>query len=333
MGLTIRLAQSLGLHKECPKTTPHAVKVEKSKVWSTVVWQDSLLSITYDRASSTASLDRPTHYPFDTAAAYGSWSYEECMYRLTRVGLDIVRERAIPQDPKAVMQRITEQKQELAEIISGATDHLKDSRCCRSSRDQLQHWALYLHMSYTMSELCRPAISPNAPHSELATSLKTTCIESLVNTVEAFLGLQNINSYASRSWAATHRALSSALLLGILREPTRNEKARMLFNKFVKYLYEVTSDIDPTEIAPPMKRSLQALTKLSNAMPVTPKPANTMDTTITGSTEPINFGDWNLLDSPSWMNMSHLLDAGSGDSPYALIDQIIWGQKQSPIMQ
>jgi hypothetical protein len=253
------------------------------------------------------------------------------MYRLTKVGLDIVRERATPQDPKATMQRITEQKQELAEIISGATDHLKDSRCCRSSRDQLQHWAMYLHMSYTMSELCRPAISPNAPHSELATSHKTTCIESLVNTVEAFLGLQNINSYASRSWAATHRALSSALLLGILREPKRNEKARMFLDKFVKCLYEVTSDIDPTEIAPPMKRSLEALTKLNNAMPVTPKPINT--TAIAASTEPINFGDWNLLDSPSWMNTSPLLTVGSGDSPYTLIDQIIWGQKQSPVTQ
>jgi len=335
MGLTIRLAQSLGLHKDCPKSTPHAVKVEKSKVWSAVIWQDSLLSITYDRASSTASLDRPTHYPSDTAATYGNWPYEECMYRLTSVGLDIVRERATPQDPKATMQRITEQKDELAKIISGAADHLKDSRCGRSSRDQLQHWALYLHMSYIMSELCRPAISPSAPHSELAASHKATCIESLVNTVEAFLGLQNINAYASRSWVATHRALSSALLLGILREPQRNEKARMLLDKFVKCLYEATSEIDPTEIAPPMKRSLQALTKLNSATSATSKPANatTLDTTIAGSTEGINFNDWSLLDSPGWVNMSPLLTVGSGDSPYALMDQIIWGQKQSPTMQ
>lgn len=155
MGLTIRLAQCLGLHKECPKSTPQAVQIERSKIWSTVIWQDSLLSITYDRASSTAALDKPTHHPTDPSETYGNWSYEECMFRLTKVGLDIVRERATPQDPKAQMHRINEQKQELQEIVSGAADHLKDSRCCRTNRDQLQHWALYLHMSYIMSELCR----------------------------------------------------------------------------------------------------------------------------------------------------------------------------------
>lgn len=337
MGLTIRLAQCLGLHKECPKSTPQAVKVERTKVWSRVIWQDSLLSITYDRASSSATLDNPTHHTSNPSTTYGNWSYEECMYRMTRVGLDIVRERATPRDPKSQMHRITEQKQELQEVVSGAADHLKDSRCCRNTKDQLQHWALYLHMSYIMSELCRPAISPSAPHSELAKSHKATCIESLINTLEAFVGLQNIHTYATRSWAALHRAISSALLLGILREPQRNEKARTLLDRFVKYLVEVTSDIDPTDLSPPMKRSLQALSKLNSmnsGVPATPAPttATTLDSAVTGTSEPINFNDWNLLDSPGWMNMSPLLTVGSGDSPYALMDQIIWGQKQSPTM-
>jgi len=310
------------------------MKIERSKVWSMVTWQDSLLSITYDRASSTAILDKPAyHSPNDITATYGNWSYEECMYRLTRVGTDIVRERANPQDPKAQMHRITEQKQELEDILSGAADFLRDSRQCRTAKEQLQHWALYMHMSYIHSELCRPAISPTAPRSELAKSHKETCIENLMNTLEAYLGLTNLYSYASRSWAALHRALSSSLLLSILREPQRNEKARLLVERFLKYLYQVTADMDQSGLGSPIKRSMLALAKLNNAvLPATPAPASatTIDTPVATTADQFNFNDWNLMDSPNWPNMSPLPSLGSDDSPYAMMDQIIWGQKPSP---
>lgn len=256
------------------------------------------------------------------------------MYQLTKVGSDIVRERANPLDPKAHMKRISEQRQQIQDIIAGATAHLKDSRRCRNLHDKLQHWAYYMHMSYIQSELCRPAISPTAPRSDLAKNHKEACIEGLVNTVEAYVALQNLHSYASRSWPALHRCISSSLLLGILREHLRNEKARSLIEEFLKYLYRVTADVDPTDLAPPIKRSLHALAKLySEAIPATPAPTSTTtsSTTLdTTATDQFSFNDWNLLDSPSWLNMSPLLSVGSGDSPYAMMDQIIWGQKQSP---
>jgi len=315
------------------------MKIQRSKVWSMVTWQDSLLSITYDRASSTAVLDRPAHHsPDDISATFGHWSYEECMYRMTRVGTDIVRERANPQDPKAQMHRITEQKQQLDDILSGAADFLRDSRECRTAKEQLQHWALYMHMSYIYSELCRPAISPTAPHTDLAKTHKVTCVENLMNTVEAYMALTNLYSYASRSWAALHRSLSSALLLSILREPQRNEKARLLVERFMKYLQQVTADMDQSGLAPPIKRSLHALAKLNNAiLPATPAPipadasATTIDPPVVVTTaDQFNFNDWNLMDSPVWPNMSPLPSLGSDDSPYAMMDQIMWGQKQSP---
>ena len=296
LGLGIRLAQSLGLHKECPPGTSLAVKNERSKTWWAVVWQDSLLSITYDRASSSSSLDGPTHFPPDFTSGHGNWTFEECMYRLCSVSLDIVRERHTHHDTYATLYRMVEHEKELSDIMAGAADYIRNSTYCHTEREKLQHWAFYLHKSYIVSELCRPAIGPAAPKTELSLKMRRTCIDNLAHTVQAWLGLNNLTPFACRSWAAMHRSLSSALLLGILGEPAHNANVRFLLAELLRCLEEITSGIDPTEVSAPIDRSIYWLRKLSNSVAATPA----------GSSD-------------------GMFDLGSEDSPYALMDRMIWG--------
>jgi hypothetical protein len=117
LGLNIRLSQALGLHKDCPPGTPYAIKNERSKVWWAVLWQDSLLSITYDRASSSSSLDGPSHFPPDADSPHGPWSFEACMYRLCLVGLDIVKDRHNQLDPYATLYRMEHHEQSLNDLV------------------------------------------------------------------------------------------------------------------------------------------------------------------------------------------------------------------------
>ncbi|KAF2742691.1 hypothetical protein M011DRAFT_497379 [Sporormia fimetaria CBS 119925] len=335
MGLTVRLSQTLGLHRVCPPSTPLQIKITRSKVWWALLWQDSLLSISYDRASSTTTIDHTI--PFSPHTASGTRTYVESMYRLCKVGLDIVRERQRPQNSQDALMRIREHRNELQEIMVDAADYLKDSRRCRSMRDQLEHWALYLHISYITSELCRPAISPSAAGFDLSKDLRKTCIDSLTNTVEAFLGLQNMTTYATRSWSSVHRSLSSALLLGILGEHYRNERARSLLNNLVQVLGDVTASVDPAELSAPITRSVAALQRLL-AIP-NPRPGATNAASDAGSgsqaSPPLvtftadelnaafNFDDPALIKSP-------LVGLELDSSPYALMESIVWGSRKSP---
>ena len=191
LGLTIRLAQGLGVHRACPPDVPPEIVLPRSKVWWAIIWQDSLLSITYDRASATGTLDVSTMPPPQEIAPINP--YHAVMYHVSKVGLEIVRDRARPMSSREQIARITQHRDALAHILKDAAEYLRDSRKCSSSRETLEHWGLYLHSSYHMSELCRPAISPNADE-ELVNAFKQTCIDNLVNTVEAFLGLNNIVS-------------------------------------------------------------------------------------------------------------------------------------------
>ncbi|EME81452.1 uncharacterized protein MYCFIDRAFT_139761 [Pseudocercospora fijiensis CIRAD86] len=291
LGLTIRLAQGLGLHQACPPAVPTDVVFPRSKVWWAIVWQDSLLSITYDR---NASLD--------------------------------VGSQPMPQHFGIHVARINQHREEIANIMRDAAEHLRDSRKCTSSRETLEHWALYLHTSYAMSELCRPAISPRTS-SELVKGFKSVCVENLVNTIEAFLGLNNITFFARQSWAAVHRALSSALLLGILGEHRVNERARKLIGRFITLMSDITSTVDPTEASAPVQRGITALRKLN--IEEARSSFNELTPTDGGATvAPVdNDGtlkiDHSQIFTPA--NSDTTVTAEEENSPYSILNTILWG--------
>lgn len=243
-GLTSRLAQSQGLHREAPPGVPAEVKQQRSHVWWQIIWQDSLLSITFDRASSTAKLESQLP-PIQPGKKL---NYIDCMRTLCKTGLEIIHERNTYRDSKSEIAHLVETRKKLGAPLNNAGDHLRDNTLCRSIKQQLEYWNLYLHKSYIASELCRPILRKRR-HSDsnindTSTSLRKICIESLADTVEAFIGLQNITKFASQSWAAVHRSLSSALLLGILREPSRNARVHMLLTKLVSVMSSINSGMD-----------------------------------------------------------------------------------------
>lgn len=323
LGLTIRLAQGLGLHRDCPPHVPTHITYPRSRVWWAVIWQDSLLSITYDRGSSAVGLNTmptPQHFAADAVGPYHS-----IMYRVFKVGLDIVRDRASAKGPREHHARIIEHRDEIANIMRDSADYLRDSRKCTSSRETLEHWGLYMHTSYSMSELCRPAISPNTSDHELTKAFRQVCIDNLVNTVEAYLGLNNITAYARQSWAATHRALSSALLLGILGEHTRNERARRLIARFVAVMGDVVNNVDGQDIAAPVQRGITALRKLK---------INDSYASQASDVKPTMPNDGLAIDEDGALRLDHssIITPSNTDSsldddhsPYATLNTILWG--------
>jgi hypothetical protein len=369
LGLTIRLAQTLGLHRICPPATPFEIKSTRLRIWWALIWQDSLLSITYDRAPTMiGTINKPT--PLAPESTKGNRSFSDCMYQLCKVAHCIVSDRASTvSDPADAFERIIIHRRALEDIMADAADFLRDSRRCRSQREQLEHWVLYLHMSYTTSELCRPAVTsyrdapstspppptPSSPNPQATqptnlASLRSTLITSLANTVEAFLGLQNITPFAVRSWAAVHRSLSSALLLGILAEPARNPRARALLEKLVSVMLDVVAAVkDPAELNGPVARSVAALKKIlavqGSATNSNSTPSATGSTPVADPTNPNASGlaapqrpDYKatttaMTDPIAALQAAAIASAeGALDvdpelqaSPYALMDSILWG--------
>jgi hypothetical protein len=80
--------------------------------------------------------------------------------------------------------------------------------------------------------------------------------------VEAFIKLCSFTSFAVSSWAAVHRSLSSALLLGILGEPKQNEHVRIALHRLITILSDM-KHTDASELPAPISRAVLALQQLN----------------------------------------------------------------------
>ncbi|KAK1760174.1 C6 transcription factor [Echria macrotheca] len=286
LGLTIRLAQGLGLHHEpSSRDLPSEERVLRHEVWSRIIWQDSLLSISYDRATPTANL---TRWDMSTPAnADGGFSYTECMLRLCTIALDVVSTRSQPMSIQREIQRIEERRAELSSTTEHAQLHLRQSSACALMKDHLEHWNWRLHCSYVVSEMCRPMLAKRQRHSEpKIAELRRVCIDALADTVDAFLKLQNLTFFARTSWAAVHRSLGSALLLGILGEPSKSESVRQMLEQLVSVMTSLEY-ADASEMPAPLTRAVEALQQLNASQD--------------GS------------------------EGSQGDSPHAQMQRILWG--------
>jgi hypothetical protein len=292
-----------------------------------IIWQDSLLSITYDRASSAATMEVTQQSNWDMAS--GKMPYIECMRSLCKIGLDIVRHRPGGRGSHHELTRIVDFRGKLNDLKAHAADHLQEASRGRSMRDQLEHWNWYLHRSYVTSELCRPLINQGKHPSELSISLRRTCLESLADTVEAFIGLQNITAFASQSWAAVHRSLSSALLLAILGEPSRNERVHKLLNRLITVMSAINSAVDPSELSAPITRSVAAIFKLMPAEPPLVPLAQVQGSNL--GRIPLAFDNTEIdyySVGRSLTNSSSPFFFGSEEaSPYSIMDHILWGDQ------
>jgi hypothetical protein len=250
-------------------------------------------------------------------------SYIDCMRRLCKIGLDIVQERSTPRPASQRLQRLVELRDQIQQDWNHAKHHLLDITKCRSMTEMLEYWNLYLHRSFILSELCRPSIQSRRrfrDSSDILNKFRELCIENLANTVDAFLGLHNITKFAMQSWAAVHRALSSALLLGILGEPSRNTRVQSLLSRLSALMSHVVITIDPSEMSAPLARSVEALSKLA-----APHRASVSGRSMSGD----SLGFVPLMGPMQSSPDTSVSDEDS--SPFSILNSIFWGPGHSPM--
>jgi hypothetical protein len=283
-----------------------------------IIWQDSLLSISFDRVSSILSIDR--HSP---ASNMPSGSYIECMYNLCQIGLEIVQERSRDMRSDGVIY-ITETQKRLEAINYGASGHLRDVKMIKSMKDHLEHWNFQMHRSYVTSELCRSVLTSSRKGPGAITSLRAVVLSNLLQTVNAFLSLQRINSFAKQSWAAVHRSLSSALLLCILGETKRVETTHQMISELVEVLSEMYSKLESAEVPTPISRSIAVLQKFT----IVPDSEEGQPLDL-GWDDAVNIADLSFSASRSLSSAStHGLSTESRASPYSKVNDILWGSNR-----
>ncbi|KAH8432500.1 Zn(II)2Cys6 transcription factor [Aspergillus melleus] len=230
LGTTVRLAQTLGLHTE--KSTarlPGYIQVKARKLWFTIVWQDSLLCLCYDRPPVVSIAGwTPDNSIFNRL----DLSFTEIMHYVCRIALGITTSEV--RDAQEVT-RALEMLNSLDAVFQRAQPHLRNRGDCRTLHHNLEHLALKMHLSLAGSVLSRPALKSSQVREEAWYDiLRTRAKTSLIDASKAFLEFQALSIVPLRSWSMVHTVLSSTLLLCIWEETRNDAECRDLQQRVIE---------------------------------------------------------------------------------------------------
>lgn len=191
---------------------------------STVVWQDSLLCLCYDRPPIVSVTGWSLANSFFERQ---DLSFSEVMHLLCRISLDIMRPETLN---VAEFDRALEALQRLDDVYQRGLLYLRSREKCTSLQQHLEHLALRMHTSFCVSVFCRPAMKQSAPQPFLPHGgiLRARAKGSLIDASRAFLDFQALSTVPLRSWSMVHTVLSSTLLLCIWEETRNDSECRNL---------------------------------------------------------------------------------------------------------
>ncbi|XHG08028.1 hypothetical protein AWENTII_011156 [Aspergillus wentii] len=217
LGTTVRLAQTLGLHTEKSISHwPDCVKSKAKTLWFTIVWQDSLLCLCYDRPPVVSTKG---WRPDATISSRFGLSYTDIMHYICRLGIETILSEEFESNG---ISRSLDALATLDSVYGRAQPHLIAQENCRTLHQNLEHLALKMHLSLAVSVLCRPAIKQSQLRDAQYDVLRTRAKGSLIDASKAFLNFQTLSIVPLRTWSMVHTVLSSTLLL-CLWEETRND--------------------------------------------------------------------------------------------------------------
>lgn len=177
-----------------------------------MAFQNSHFSLAYDRPSITM-VSQP-EIPFSSKSMPGHRTYFETLCQIVSLALEILRSRMRPESSHSPFHEIREYKQRIQRTLAEASPHLRYREQCRTLGEHIERTDLRLHSSYLLSLLCRVSLDHHAHlDGQRRSIIREDCIDSLMDTIDAFVELHEINSHCSRSWISLQRSIASAFLL------------------------------------------------------------------------------------------------------------------------
>ncbi|PKY02990.1 Zn(II)2Cys6 transcription factor [Aspergillus campestris IBT 28561] len=215
MGATMRLAQSIGLH-EPSLSSPPAEQYQRNRLWWTLIWQDTFLSFTYDRPSSSITMNCPIPYtPHTNGLTFSESIFTICSILRDRTRQDLSTSTTTT-DPT---QSALDAKRQLESLRDSVAPSLRSKSHCQSLQDHLERLALNIHLGYAISRLTRVYMGSslsNDPESDSETippAVAADAIHQAMQVIENFLDLHRFSASVCRSWAFVHNAVSCAISL------------------------------------------------------------------------------------------------------------------------
>lgn len=197
-----------------------------------LVWQDSFLSLTYDRPPSTINSNLPIPFtPNAEGLPFQDSIFSICKIILERTRLEMSSDSEFP--PSSAL----DSKKKLEGLWGTVSPFLRERSRCTSLQQNLERLALGVHLGYTICRFTWIYVE-SAKQYSLPFGDIEDCARHAMLVIENFLGLHRFSAGVCRSWAFVHNTVSCAMTLksldGML--PERNPRLEILLQRLIAVL-------------------------------------------------------------------------------------------------
>ncbi|KIL94159.1 hypothetical protein FAVG1_02721 [Fusarium avenaceum] len=236
-GTTIRLALALGLGDDDYSKTADLSELEQCRLRLAIVRQDAFLSLALDQSPASQEMGLQSNLPslFPPKDFVGFLEYQQTINSPSHLALQHAKSGTGSSDVTSLPAVF----HDLDKIT--VVDQLQNIKACTSIQQLQQHYSFKLHQNFVVSTFSRSILRKDAaqifPGSDYVRTMRRF-ITALKRSVRAFIKLQSISSIAIRTWALVHYGLSSALLLGLIKEESAADDTRRMQSELIEILTE-----------------------------------------------------------------------------------------------
>ncbi|EFX01710.1 c6 zinc finger domain containing protein [Grosmannia clavigera kw1407] len=238
-GTTIRLAIFLGIDKRSNQYTSGISPEEAKFLRLAITWQDSLLSLAFDRPPATYEMDHEDDLTPLDMANIGTLNYRKCINWLSH--LTLRHSSALRSGSSMSSKQYMELFEQVDAMDKFLMPYLQDRQMCSCLKEVQEYYGLQLHRNFLLSTLCRPLLSSrvrSCMSEDDANAILQRFYVSLRHGARSFLHLRSITCQAKRSWAFVHNGLTSVLLLSFMKETRNLEETKQMQSELLESLME-----------------------------------------------------------------------------------------------
>ncbi|KAH8800647.1 hypothetical protein F5884DRAFT_685335 [Xylogone sp. PMI_703] len=236
LGLTIRLAQSLGMH--CTpngSTISDPVKREvverKNHIWRALIWQDTFLSLCYDRPCGII-IQNPFYSP-PTSTSFEGYSFLDSCHHLLLVANEFCH--AVDNTRQSGDNLSTSSLQSLRNrigcVASEALPRLRDISKCKTTSHYVELFCLRIFSDFFLFHLYQSRFVSSDIRCD---DIMQPCLERCHSVVTNYLRLRRLSLVTSQLWILIHMTLSCALTLSTKLQDTNDLSTKALLHQLVE---------------------------------------------------------------------------------------------------
>jgi len=202
-----------------------------------IVWQDTILSIGYDRPSGILAIKARLPSISDPN---GHYKFTDIVHRICNMRLDFCREKLFaeenePMNPARMAQMI----QMMEEISHNLQPHLVSTTNCFTVLHHVEHYAAAIYINHASAHFLQSTLEKDL-NSSIQDDDQRQIFEAIVSKseaiVEAFIRMRQVSILSTHSWSLLHAVVSAAKFVASRLRLNKGSKSSSLVQTLIASL-------------------------------------------------------------------------------------------------